>query len=87
MLVNDDGEPLQTIPELSYGDHLDVVFTARDGNNDAVDLSSAVTWEFAIDLDRTDRTLPLSWCTYGYNVTVDGKNAQLLGERPDFDLP
>ena len=39
VLVNDDGEPLQAIPELSYGDRLDVVFTARDGNNDAVDLN------------------------------------------------
>jgi len=71
VLVNDDGEPLQAIPELSYGDHLDVVFTARDGNNDAVDLSSAVTWEFAIDLDRTDRTLPLcSTSSITYDTTA-----------------
>ena len=71
VLVNDDGEPLQTIPELSYGDHLDVVFTARDGNNDAVDLSSAVTWEFAIDVDRTDRTLPLcSTSSITYDTTA-----------------
>ena len=71
VLVNDDGEPLQAIPELIYGNHLDVVFTARDGNNDAVDLSSAVTWEFAIDLDRTDRTLPLcSTSSITYDTTA-----------------
>lgn len=71
VLVNGDGDPLQSIPELNYGDHLDLVFTARDGENEAVDLSSAVTWEFAIDMDRSDRTLPLcSTSSITYDATA-----------------
>ena len=58
-LCDNDGYPLQTIPELAYGDVAAVVFSAVDANNTLVDLSAATHWQFLIDTDRTVETSPL----------------------------
>lgn len=55
-LIDNDGYPLQTIPELIYGNRLEVSFSARDVDNIAIDLSSAVSWRLAIDADRNSST-------------------------------
>lgn len=58
-LCDNDGYPLQAIPELAYGDVAAVVFSAVDANNTLVDLSAATHWQFLIDTDRTVETSPL----------------------------
>lgn len=59
MLTDNKSVPLQTIPQLVYGDVPMVVFAALDTDNSPVDLSSAVTWNLSIDVDRTDKTKPV----------------------------
>jgi len=58
-LIDANGNPLQNLLELAYGDTPTVAFTACDANNTAIDLSGAVTWEFAIDADRDSQTVVL----------------------------
>jgi len=59
VLVDQSGNPLQALPQLAFGDQLNIVFTALDANSDVLDISSAVTWTLTVDADRSISTLPL----------------------------
>jgi hypothetical protein len=56
VLCDSDGYPLQTTPELAYGDIQVVELTVLDENNEAVDLSAASSWKLSIDVDRNAET-------------------------------
>ena len=55
-LCNNEGYPLQSIPELAYGDVPAFVFSALDSENAAIDLSSASKWVLTVDVDRSIET-------------------------------
>lgn len=55
-LCDSEGYPLQSIPELAYGDAPALVFTALDSENAVVDLSSASKWKLTVDVDHTVST-------------------------------
>lgn len=59
MLSDGEGTPLQTVPQLAYGDVPAVIFSALGSDNAPIDLSSAVKWRLAIDVDRTNKTKPV----------------------------
>ncbi len=56
VLCDSNGNPLQAVPQLAYGDVPAVVFAALDADNEPVDLSSATTWELTVDVDRAVET-------------------------------
>lgn len=73
ILVDSAGEPLQATPELAYGDCPSIVFTAFDAAHTAVELSSATTWIFTLNVDHSVSTpavceIPSTDITY--NVTA-----------------
>lgn len=55
-LCDNDGYPLQSIPELAYGDTPICVFSVLDSENKPIDLSSASKWELSVDVDRNVAT-------------------------------
>lgn len=59
LLVNDNGDPLQNLWELAYGDVPEIVFAAVNANNEKIDLSDALVWQIAIDADRDSQTMVL----------------------------
>lgn len=59
LLTDSEGTPLQTVPQLAYGDVPSVIFTALGSDNAPVDLSSAVKWRLAVDVDRINKTRPV----------------------------
>lgn len=56
VLIDSEGNPLQAVPQLAYGDVPAIVFTALDADNEPVDLSSATKWRLTVDVDRTVTT-------------------------------
>jgi hypothetical protein len=57
--VDAEGEPLQSIPEIAYGDRMPLLFTALGADGLPVDLSAAVSWQFDLDVDRSGATTPM----------------------------